>query len=465
LGPVYKDLELAKHGSKYIFPEVMYALLFSDGESLIGYNKDLDRTCNEIAKFSKKDAQKYRELASYYMKFKDLFVGYLYNPPVPVTQMYEPLEKTDEGREMIRIFLADMQSILDENFESEEVKAWLGLHLTQAGHSHTSYGGAVLVPTMMVLAFIDGIGEAVGGSKTLADAMVRFIEAHGGTVKNNCHVSKLLIENGTASAVQLSDGTTINGKLFVSNVEVKQLMEDIVGNEHLPPEIKRQVERWKYDENSLFTVHLALNEPPRWEAKDPKIQEGFCVGFGVDTIDVLTSQYNDIRRGIPPKDIGPLSVMCSIADPTQAPPGKHTAFIWQYAPYRLANEKGIPTLEGAEKWDDIKDEYGEKCMDVWRKFAPNLTKDNILGQYNDSPLDFGRRSISLREGSMCSGALSPHQMGMFRPFHGYPPYRTPIENLYMCGPSTHPAGGCSGAPGYNAAGVIADDQKFKKWWK
>jgi len=71
----------------------------------------------------------------------------------------------------------------------------------------------------------------------------------------------------------------------------------------------------------------------------------------------------------------------------------------------------------------------------------------------------------LFKGCWLMGDITQDQMGIFRPFHGYSPYKTPVDNLYMCGACTHPSGAITGAPGYNCAGVIADDFKIKKWWK
>ena len=80
------------------------------------------------------------------------------------------------------------------------------------------------------------------------------------------------------------------------------------------------------------------------------------------------------------------------------------------------------------------------------------------------PLDIARENISMVGGDMISGQTLLDQAGIFRPFHGYPPYRTPVDGLYLCGPSTHPRGGCHGACGYNAAGAVAEDIGMKPWW-
>jgi phytoene dehydrogenase-like protein len=81
-----------------------------------------------------------------------------------------------------------------------------------------------------------------------------------------------------------------------------------------------------------------------------------------------------------------------------------------------------------------------------------------------SPIDIERVMPSMRHGDWNHGEMSQDQLGVFRPFFEYPPYRTAFDNVYLCGASTHPGGSISGACGYNAAGAIADDLGVAKWW-
>jgi len=48
-----------------------------------------------------------------------------------------------------------------------------------------------------------------------------------------------------------------------------------------------------------------------------------------------------------------------------------------------------------------------------------------------------------------------------RPVAGWARYRTPVRNLYLCGAGTHPGGGVTATPGYNAAREILADAKSK----
>ena len=68
-------------------------------------------------------------------------------------------------------------------------------------------------------------------------------------------------------------------------------------------------------------------------------------------------------------------------------------------------------------------------------------------------------------GDQLLGELNANQVLDKRPLPELSQYRTPIKNLYLCGGSCHPSGNITGGPGYNAAGVIADDLGLNKWWE
>ncbi|MDY6864114.1 MAG: hypothetical protein SV062_14145 [Thermodesulfobacteriota bacterium] len=144
-------------------------------------------------------------------------------------------------------------------------------------------------------------------------------------------------------------------------------------------------------------------------------------------------------------------------DETQAPPGKHTAFYWLHSPYELKDG-------GHEKWNVIKEDVADLVDESIRRYAPNMNKKNILARRVESPTELEQRMPPLFKECWLMGDITQDQSGIFRPFNSYPPYRTPIENLFLCEAGTHPGGGVTGGPGYNAAGVVCDTLKINKWW-
>jgi hypothetical protein len=120
----------------------------------------------------------------------------------------------------------------------------------------------------------------------------------------------------------------------------------------------------------------------------------------------------------------------------------------QYAPYKLA--------QGT--WDDQREAFGDTVVETIAEHAPNIKK-LIVGRQILTPLDL-EREFGLTQGNIFQGELSLEQLFFLRPVPGWAYYRTPIDNLYMCGSATHPGGGIMGAPGRIASQVI-----LKEWKK
>jgi phytoene dehydrogenase-like protein len=140
-----------------------------------------------------------------------------------------------------------------------------------------------------------------------------------------------------------------------------------------------------------------------------------------------------------------------------APPGKHTAFWWPFAPYALRDG-------GAAAWDQRRAEITERLLEAWRSYAPNLTADNVLGTFLFTPLDIERSCINMVRGSHHGGAYVPSQLGAARPTPELSQYKTPVEGLFLCGASSHSGGSISGSPGYNCANVISEELQIPRWW-
>jgi phytoene dehydrogenase-like protein len=75
-----------------------------------------------------------------------------------------------------------------------------------------------------------------------------------------------------------------------------------------------------------------------------------------------------------------------------------------------------------------------------------------------TPLDL-EETYGLTEGNVYHGEITLDQLFFMRPVPGFARYRSPVEGLYMCGAGTHPGGGVTGVPGYNAAREIVKDAR------
>ena len=208
MGPVYRDLELERYGARYVFPENQFAHVFPDGRAIV-CSRSVERTAASIARFSKADAETFRELAHAYREVLEQgFIPAMFSPPVPPSQEAGPLEETAEGLTMLRHFLSTPNHVARDLFESPEAQTWLGFWVAQLAGTGDVFGLGANYPVMLAGSLEPyGWGICVGGSNVLAQAMVRFLEDHGGEVRLDSPVARIEVGGGIARAVELADGS------------------------------------------------------------------------------------------------------------------------------------------------------------------------------------------------------------------------------------------------------------------
>jgi phytoene dehydrogenase-like protein len=462
MGPVYRDLELERHGATYVWPENQFGHVFPDGRALV-CSRNLDTTVERIARFSKRDAETFREIAHGYRRvLEEGMIPAMFSPPGPPSQDLIPLETMGtDGLGLIRQFLSSPNHVARDLFETPEVQTWVGFWVAQLAGTGDVFGLGANYP-VMIAGSLEPWGWAIckGGSEQLARAMARCLEENGGEIRVNAPVARIEIDADGARSVKLEDGEVIPvDGILVSNLDPKHTFLELVGEQDLGETMAHAAARWRYDVMSMFCVYLALDAPVRWKAAEfePAVQRCFAVSM-CESLDVLDDNASDCRLGVPPRQPGLFSVHPSIFEPSLCPPGKESCFCEQIAPYELRDG-------GHEAWEDLKAEYADLVLDRWRPYlVDGLEREAIVGQYISSPIDIERVMPSMKHGDWNHGEMSQDQLGVFRPFHEYPPYRTGFNNVYMCGASTHPGGSIGGACGYNAATVIAADLDIDRWW-
>ena len=242
------------------------------------------------------------------------------------------------------------------------------------------------------------------------------------------NIDRIVIENGRATGIELADGRTVRARQFVaSTLDVHQTFENLIGREQLPAAFLKKLDGFQYTAWSLFGLHLALDESPRFAAEkfDPNINRSLKWSIGAETMEDLFSAHQDVQAGRVPKLVqfgsGPLSLL----DPTQAPPGKHTTYCWHVMPLN-------PDL-GGQSYEVFKEEFSDKIVECFARYCPNMTSKNILGRYVYTGREYVQEMINMRGGDIFMGAFNAEQV-MYNHFG----YRSPIPNLYSAGSAGHP---------------------------
>jgi phytoene dehydrogenase-like protein len=270
---------------------------------------------------------------------------------------------------------------------------------------------------------------------------------------------RILVRDGRASGVELSTGEQIHAGGFVaSGLNPQQTFLELMPAETVPAWAREKAARFQYNLLApLFGLHLALDEPPRYAAAERyrELNEAFMVLIGLERF----GQFHEIvaahERGELPPSVA-WGACPTLFDPSQAPPGKHTAFLWEKLPYALS---GNPS-----NWEKEKEAHGARLFKLWSAMAPNLDHGIIKDQFVLSPADTETALPNMSLGDLLVGSFANDQVGYHRPFAGAGCYRTPVLGLYLCGGSTHPGGNITGLCGYNSARVIANDLGKEIWW-
>ncbi len=428
------DLKLkAKYGLRYLFPECPMIAVFEDGTTLRLY-RDRERTYREIARFSQRDADAYREISDKARAWMPMFLATLYSPPAPLGASYAMMDQSREGREMFRIMNMSSHDVLRERFENEKVQMLFarvaGENLVSPDEKGTGIG------TFAFLGFLEmfGFGIPVGGSGALTDALVACIKDHGGSVVAGTDVTQILVTKGRATGVKTAAGEVYEARdAIIGSIHPHLLGDMFAGG--IDPVVLAAAHATQISETVCLTVHAALAAPLEFKTADEV--KAVMIELLPNEYEVLRRSFDDVRYGgfsrYPLVGLGSLTMF----DSSRAPPGKATAHIWDYVPYRRP--------DGAS-WDDTKAQYAEQLFQHMGRFIKNIDHENIIQYHCDSPVDMERTSPSFRRGDLHGIATPVYQMGAHRPTPDLGQCTVPgVERFYLVGPFQHPGGGVFGA--------------------
>ncbi len=450
LNPDFKALqpEFEKHGLEYIWSEdhITGHPNKYEGPGIIVY-KDVDKTCDTIAAYSKSDAMRYREIYEEFGDIQDGVIKGMFAPPAPPSYLYQAMENSPQGLKRLRDYQLSSRQFTLENFENDHVRAfilgWAMAPQTLPDQLGTAAGFYVMIPS------IHYYGQSIpkGGSGMLSVAMQRYIEANGSTVMTGATVRKFIVENNECVGFRLQDGTEITAKEgVVSELDPYQTYLHGFDAGVLPEGFLKMVRDFSFGEVSIARVHYALNEAPTFNNGKDMDQTAFQRIFG--TVADIDKQYHEMAMGLAPSDPFLWTAAWTRMDPSRAPDGKHTLIMDTFVPVTLAS---------GEDWEDIAEDYiRNKLLGQLRHYTSNMSDENILAQYVDTGPSLSRANLCFHRGVTTGGERTLAQMGAFRPFPGYANYRGPIRKLYMTGPSCHPGGGICGMGTIAANEILLD---------
>ncbi|HKN28868.1 MAG TPA: NAD(P)/FAD-dependent oxidoreductase [Roseiarcus sp.] len=470
---IIRDLGLAGHGLKIVERPLSNFLPLPDGRYL---KVAPGRTRAEVAKFSARDAERLDAYEARLERMADILRALaLKTPPNVATgqglvanlsalldtaKVANRLRSLGlEGqRDCVEIFTRSAGDFLEQWFESDPIKAILGFDGIVGTYASPYAAGTAYVLMHHCWGEVNGRhgvwGHAIGGMGAITQAMARACAARGVEIRTEAAVSEILVEKGRAAGVVTAKGEKIAARTVVSNLHPKLTFEKLVDPAALPADFRARIASYRSGSGS-FRMNLALSELPSFSALLGRAAaEHHGAGIVIaPSLAYMERAWMDARASR--WSTAPIveMVIPSTLDDSLSPPGRHVA--------SLFCQHVAPKLPDGRSWDDARETVADLMLDTVDAYAPGF-KGSVIARQILSPLDL-ERTFGLVGGDIFHGCLSLDQLYSARPVLGHADYRSPIPDLYMCGASTHPGGGVTGAPGDNAAREMLKDFRRRRW--
>ncbi len=461
--PIVRDLELEQFGLEYVDLDPWAYAQFPDGVHF-RFHRDLDRTCAEIEMVAPKDADAYWHFVNEWQRItRMLLPTFMTSPELPRLGLstlarsplsLAPMLSQRIGEGTTRRLLTSYGKLLNTVFDSEYVRAPLAFLSAHAG-PHPQQLGTGTYAGWHALYHSKGVRRPRGGSGALTEALRTALEACGGNVQTGVEVARIEITNGRVRGVVTTDGTFVSAGAVVSAIPVTTALLDLVSEEHLGSSLFKRVHTLSISNATGMYVRAASSGLPRYASGDSDIPGDEHRGMQLfcPSIESLQQSYDRASSGELPRTPPVYMLTPSVVDPSLAPQGMHTLYIWgQYYPYKLSDGRS---------WSQIREAEADRLIEVATRYAPNL-RAIIRERVIRTPEDLAH-DLSLPRGNYTHIDMSLDQLYFMRPLPGLSGYKTPVRGLYLTGAGTHPGGGISGAPGMNAAkAVIADSHRNRR---
>jgi phytoene dehydrogenase-like protein len=438
--PVFAGLPLQRHGLRWIHPAICLAHPLPDGRA-VALHRDLDRTAASLEEIQPGDGSRWRAFAEPFIDHFNALVHTMLGgfPPIRgATRLAAGLGPRGL-LDFARLLLMPAQALGEELFADEGTRAWLYGSAMHSDVPPTGAGSAIAAAYLNLLGHGVGWPSPEGGAGRLAQALISHLTELGGVVRTGGRVTRFAAEGGRVVGIELADGERLSAPIVIADVMPGALAS--LAGDALPAAYARALRRYRRGPATL-KIDWALDGPIPWTA--PEAREAGTVHVGGSAPEVLRTTA--MISGLPERPFMLLGQQ-SLADPSRAPAGKHTA--WAYT-------HGAHSVD----WERERTPHVERMEAQVERFAPGF-RERILARHVLGPADLEHRNANLLGGDVGGGSYSLDQV-IFRPVPSLVPYRTPLRGLYLGSSAAFPGGGVHGVPGRAAARVALAEARVNR---
>jgi phytoene dehydrogenase-like protein len=401
--PAFRSLDLQREGLAFAQPKAPVGHPLRPGSSVLLW-RDVDRTADQLGP----DASRYRRvvgaLVEGWRPLSDTVLDPFAWPP------RSPLVTAGFGA----VGVWGSEAVAGRALAAEPARALLaGLaaHSTLDLAAPLTTGVGVLLG---VLGHAVGWPVAVGGSQSIADALIARLRSAGGEVRTGHRVSNT------------ADLPT--RRVLVLDLTPRQVVE--VAGGLLPSRYVDRLSRWRYGAGA-FKVDWALDGPVPWA--DPHLAEAGTLHLVGTAAEAIESE-RAVARGRVPERPYVLAVQPTLVDPTRAPSGSHTLWAYCHVPHGCTVDMADAIQAQVER------------------FAPGFS-ERVLARHVMPPAAMQRHNANYVGGDIGGGSAEWRQL-VARPVLSRSPWVTPNPAVFLCSSSTFPGGGVHGMGGWHAAGHV-----------
>ncbi|MCX4717761.1 NAD(P)/FAD-dependent oxidoreductase [Streptomyces virginiae] len=445
--PVLARLDLAAEGLRWSHAPSVLAHPLLDGRCAVLERRVRD-TCAGLAGFAAADADAWEDLYRTWERVGPDLVQALFTPFPPVRSGLRLAARLRAagGLRMARTLALPVRRLGEEQFAGDGGRLLLAGNALHADLAPEAAGSGGFGWLMSMLGQSHGFPVPVGGAGALTAALVSRLRSKGGVLRCGERVASVVVRGGTAVGVRTAGGETVGARRAVlADTSAPALYQDLVGEEHLPTRLLRDLERFQWD-FATFKVDWALTGPVPWTAPQATGAGTVHVADGVDGLTRFAAQ---IAMGQVPDEPFALFGQMTTADPTRSPAGTESAWAYTHVPQRITSDAGPDDITG--RWDARDQEaMADRVEAQVERFAPGFR--GLIGARRVlAPTTLQAMDENLHNGAINNGTTALHQQAIFRPTPGTGRPETPVKGLYLASAAAHPGGGVHGAPGANAA--------------
>ena len=459
--PASTDLSLDQYGLRRNEIDPGHLYLHPDGGS-IGFWCDPTRTADDIRRFSPADARAYLEFAEMLRCFADIMLRLARTNPVrPDASAIgyvarRALSHRRQLGDLLRLPISSVSEIIAERFSHQVVRD--ALHASSGSTVPNDMSGTGVAFLWLATMHRFTCKRPVGGVQAIPDALARRLRANGGSVLVNSPVAEIVVNRRRAAGVRLVDGTVIRAReAVVASCDPHTALGTLLPREVLSAKTVSAVDNipvtnLNYGQAKVdlaLSGRVTMKRHQDWRRDDLDVRRpSHMIGTEAGMRRLFAKSAAGLLPN--PDDLSLWPVIPTALDPTQAPPGQDTIYLYcAVVPY--APDGG---------WDGVKDKFAETALEAAALYYDGLG-DLEIGRQVLTNADIATRTHA-SGGNVAHVDMVLSRSGPLRPAVGLGGYVTPIEGLYLGSSGSHPGGGITGGPGYLSAQKVIKDLRPRR---